>query len=420
MTAIFIPQIIPESEISPEFRINKDEPKIEDKKIENGEKIETPEIIEDVKIIDTKIEDEKIENVQKIEEIPRAINIDNSCQEEENKRAIFEAKARAFQITINPKLFNKLDHIIEKLESIPKFQYILVCSHEGERRKENKITKIIHKHYHIYVQFSQPTTLRADKTIQFAHLEKAYSSAQKNIRYLKCQDDNERHKHCISKTYYTHGVPKYRGGHISPEDIIEVYKEGRNPEMEMDYKYYRVIREILQDYDRFTMNEKFVKSKLEQKEKPMIVNYHVGKPGSGKTTKVMEKYDEMDPSKYVIMSYDDNGFSKILEPRNPNTVERICINEFRDSNIKFKDFLEILQNEHIFNIKNSQKYYPNLKYVDITTVQLPWEIYPKCCEDRLQIKRRISHLYYWSDKGQCKEVPVIADILDCKNIKLNM
>lgn len=406
MTAIFIPQIIPESEWSEEFKSCEE---IHDESCAEVDEESSETIVREAH----ETTDEK-----PIEEPQEQLN--PVCNEDENKRAIFETKARAFQITINPALFDKLDSIIAKLESKSEFQYILVCSHEGEKRVNGGMLQEIHKHYHIYVQFTRPVTLRADKSLYFAHLERAFASAQKNIKYLKCKDDHERHKHCVSKTYYTHGVPKYRGGHISPEDIIKTYEEGKNPELELDYKYYRVVRDIVQDHDRFTMNEKFIKSKLAQKEHPMIVNYHVGKPGSGKTTRVCEEYDKMDSSKYMIMSFDDNGFSKILEPRNPNTVERILINEFRDSNIKFKDFLEILQNEHIFNIKNSQRYYPNLKQIDITTVQHPHQIYSNCCEDRLQIKRRISHVYYWSDRGQCQEVPVCVGIEPLMNNELRM
>lgn len=355
--------------------------------------------------------------------IPEEIEISSESPKipvEQTKKAKidFTSKGRNFIFTIWDYQLPHINKIIEKLQDYAGYRYMLITNHQGEHEKDGTE---IRTHHHLYVQYSMPVELHA-KDLYYVHLEKCYGSAQANIRYLMAQDGKPRHKHCKAQIYYQDGIAAFKGGIIKPIDMCRAYDEGRNPDLEVSYQYYNVARRILEDHQRYTMNKEWIKQKLRQKTDPMVVNYHVGAPGAGKTTAVAEQYNKLNPDEYAIMEFDDNGFSHILEPRNPNKVKYMFINEFRDTNIKFKYFLEILQNEHIFNIKGSDRYYPNLHQIDITTVQHPHQIYINASkdEDRNQIKRRITNVIYWKNRNEHQKVECIVDIIP-KNInKINI
>ena len=349
--------------------------------------------------------------------IPEEIIISSESPKNEIKKEKkdFVAKERNFIFTIWDYQLPNIRNIIEKLQDYAGYRYMLITNHQGEHEKDGSE---IRPHHHLYVQYSMPVELHA-KDLYYVHLEPCYGSAQANIRYLMAQDGKPRHKHCRATVYYHDGVPAYKGGKVRGEDIVQAYDEGRNPDLQISYQYYNVARRIIEDHQRFTANKKWIEQKLKQKDDPMIVNYHVGAPGAGKTTAVADIYNKLNPEEYVIAEYDDNGFCHILEPRHPDKVKYMFLNEFRDSNIKFKYFLEILQNEHVFNIKGSDRYYPNLHQIDITTVQHPHQIYTNCCEDRNQIKRRITNVFYWLNRNTCQKVDTVVDLLELnKHIKI--
>ena len=380
---------------------------IYNKKIRDDDEILEPETEEyDAEIIP--------EEVEISSESPK-IEYENDKIPVEETQKEFTSKGRNFIFTLHQKIESKLERIKEKLQEYSGYRYMLITQHLGER----KDGKPIRPHIHSYVQYSTVTTL-SSKSLYNVHLEKCYGSAQANIKYLMAQDGKPRHEKCVAIIKYQDGVPAYKGGAVRPNDIIQAYEEGKNPELEMSYQFYNVARKVIEDHQRFTANQKWIKQKLRQKDNPIIVNYHVGAPGAGKTTAVAEQYDKMNPDEYAIMEFDDNGFSHILEPRNPEKVKYMFINEFRDTNIKFKYFLEILQNEHIFNIKGSDRYYPNLHQIDITTVQHPHQIYTNACEDRNQIKRRITNTYFWLNHDTVQKVETIVDIKPQPLYTINM
>ena len=109
----------------------------------------------------------------------------------------------------------------------------------------------------------------------------------------------------------------------------------------------------------------------------------------------------------LIANFDKNGFCHKLG--NENDAELVIMNEFRDSCLRFNDFLEILTNEHQFNSKHGSFYCPNMKRIIITTIQNPINIYNKCSEDRTQIYRRLTKIYYHYKLGhnyECKEYTI--------------
>lgn len=370
-------------------------------------KVQHPsKIIDDgyVQIIDDEITDENAEIIEEQPEITRfAISefseqfgedIDKQIEkqqknaEEVRKKKEYGVNTRQVLMTIHQKIHNKLYHIINYLENLDHNNYVLVYEHQKEMDKNGQQKP---PHYHLFAQFSQPTKISAKRCFN-ANLKAVWMSAQANINYLKGLDKNERHKHITTKFIYESGYVRHRRGAINGHEVIRIYEEQGNV-LSLDSRFYNVNMRIVKDYNQEQGAKQFVENKLKQKENPIIVNYHVGESGAHKTTEVCEEYHNHEKYDYAVLEFDDNGFSHFL---GSEKAEYLLINEFRDSNITFKNFLEILQNEHQFNIKGSSMYMPNLKQIDITTVQPLHQIYKKCCEDRYQIQRRITNTYYYT------------------------
>lgn len=330
------------------------------------------------------------------------INLQTLEEKAEENKGFVVNKVRGIRLTIHQKIIPKLNLIIDYLENLQNNNYILVYEHQNEPDKNGTVKP---PHYHLYAQFTKPTNVNS-KRCQNANLKPALMSAQLNIAYLKGLDKNERHKHISTRFIYESGAPRYRGGAPNAHDVIRVYQEQGNI-LSLDSRFYNVNMRIVRDYNQEMAAKQFIENKLKQIENPITVNYHVGQSGAGKTTEICNEYHNHKNYDYAVLTFDDNGFSHLL---GKETAKYLLINEFRDSNIKFKDFLEILQNEHQFNIKGGSMYMPNLQQIDITTVQKLHEIYSNCCEDRYQIQRRITHTYYYARGKPRVEVQTIADI----------
>lgn len=151
------------------------------------------------------------------------------------------------------------------------------------------------------------------------------------------------------------------------------------------------------------------------------VEWHTGDPGSGKTyyAKQIGRQYRKEGKSVAIIEFDDNGFSHIL---GNETAELLIMNEFRDSNLKFNKFLEILTNEYQHNIKNGNLYFPNIKRIIITSVFTPLNIYMKINENREQIYRRITKIYYHqklNNKYDMKEIS-LKELDELYNYNVNL
>lgn len=326
----------------------------------------------------------------------------NAENQAKTSKKEYQTKARAVLLTVHQAIKNKLNSIIEYLENKKNNNYVLVYEHINEVDKNGQSKP---SHYHVYAQYTKPTNITASKVYN-AHIKTVFRSAQKNIAYLKGQDKNERHKHISTAFYYESGAPRYRGGAMTANDVIEVYKQ-QGHIRNLPSNFYNVHKAIVNDYNQEMAAKKFIENKLKQKDKPIIVNYHVGESGSGKTTRVCDEYYKHDYKDYGIVSFDNNGFAHFLGSEN---CKYLMINEFRDSNMNFKTFLEILQNEHQFNIKGGSMYLNNLEQIDITTIQPLHTIYKNidAYEDRYQIERRITNTYYYARGKEPMKVKTMA------------
>lgn len=366
-------------------------PEIKSKIIDDG-----VVMLDEIEDMDAEIIDEEIDRptTPKLPEIKYIEKIDlpkieeKNLKNEEKKNTDFTVKERNFHIVINNKIADKLDNIREYLEHFEQFNYILIGQHELEKDKNGAPKP---PHYHIYVQYRGPVQLSA-KAIHNAHLAKCYGSAQSNIKYIRCKDDTERHKKCRYTEIYEYGTPKLRGGILRACEIIERY-ENNDKNMaktlgELPANFYRVYKQIIEDYTNENAVKQWRQNVLNGKQN-IKVDWHVGKGGSGKTYTAAQ---DMTDNSLVVDFTKDGNFANILG--NPKTADTIVLNEFKDSSIEWKTFLQILVNEKVINVKNSQIYPQNVKHIIITSQQYPHEIYRKAGEDRGQIIRRIDNIIY--------------------------
>lgn len=337
-------------------------------------------------------ENSEISQIEEIKFIPFdqlvATANENSNNENNEKKKEFTAKERNFHIVVNNKIADKLNNIKEYLEHFEQFNYMLIGMHELETDK-NGIPKA--PHYHIYVQYTNAVELKA-KAIHNAHLGKCFGSAQANITYIKCKDDSERHKHCRYTEIYEYGIPKLRGGRLRGYEVVERYIDN-NCNMsktlgELPANFYRVYKQIIEDYIAENAVKAWRENVLKGK-KNIKVDWHVGLAGTGKTYAAAQ---DMSDNSLIVDFTKDGNFANIIG--NAKTADTIVLNEFKDSSIEWKTFLQLLVNEKVINVKNSFIYPQNVKHIIITSQQYPHEIYKKAGEDRNQIKRRIDEIIY--------------------------
>lgn len=386
------------------------------------EQVETPDTKADTKA-DTKtdtnseveeIVEEVVEEDEEIEEEPpkgKELTGDKTIDsfDEKTQQAMSVDKkgritfnGRSFHIVVNPKSAKALDKIIDYLVNLKQFQYILVGQHKLEKDKHGVVKE---PHYHIYIQYSDSEKL-ALKPLMGAHVKQCFRGAFNNIRYIRCQDGKEKHKHCKYTEYYQLGFPRFHGGCITTQDIIDRYIEDPNFLNQTDSRYYRVYKQIIDDYERKQAFAKWRNNVLKGKN-AIKVDWHIGKGGSGKTFTAAQETTDNDA---IIDFTKDGQFANILG--DVEHAKTIILNEFKDSTIDFKTFLALLVNEKIVNIKGSQIYPTCVQKIIVTSQQRPDQIYRNCGEDRSQIYRRIDHVYeHYIENNEFKmrEVPIMDE-----------
>lgn len=287
-----------------------------------------------------------------------------------SKISKFKIRARNVIMTLQKSKEDKLEDLINYLTHFKANNYILITKHDGPTEE----------HYHIYIQYSEPRTIDS-RYCYGAHIEKAYGSSQKCIDYLKCKDPKHKAANVNYELIYEQGTPKSRGGRIKDVEKMDDKDLKKLPIM-----MYNIVKKIKEEQRQRDVIDDWLEVK------DIEVEWFAGKAGTGKTYHAKEIGREYRKEGRVVaaMSFDKNGFTHYVG--DIWNCELLIINEFRDSNISYKDFLEILSNEHLYNVKGSSGYTTKLSHIIITSQQLPEEIYKNVKEDREQIFRRISHL----------------------------
>lgn len=286
------------------------------------------------------------------------------------KMRSFKVRARNVILTVQKEGEKNLNNLIKYMKHFKAFNYILITKHDGPSVE----------HFHIYVQFNQPRTIDS-RYCYGAHLEESFGSAKSCIKYLKCEDKKHKAANVNYEMIYEEGKPKLKGGRI--KDIEN-----------MDEKEIKKLPAMMYNIAKKIKNDKMTKDAVDEwlKVKDIKVEWHYGLAGTGKTyyAKMIGREYRKQKKDVGVISFDKNGFIHYIG--NLEQCELLIINEFRDSNMNYKDFLEILTNEHQYNIKGMSLYPLNINRIIITSQQRPDEIYKNVKEDKNQIFRRINEL----------------------------
>lgn len=288
--------------------------------------------------------------------------------------SVFKKKCRNAILTIQKSIKEEeLQLIINYLQHYKAFLYLLITEHDGPQTP----------HYHAYVQYDNARTLDS-RYLYGAHLEEALGSAEKCIAYLRAEDKKHIAANVKAKVIYEHGEVKTKKG-LLIKDIMEMDDDEIN---NLDWKMWKVANDIKNKQKA----KQAVNEWLKLNNKPKVV-YITGDSGTGKTyltkSKVIKQVEKHNYNVQII-EFTEGGFINIIGERE---AEICVINEFRDSNVKFTTFLQILTNENINNVKGSYYYNPKLKKIYINSIISPLDIYKNIhYEKRYQIERRLDKI----------------------------
>lgn len=272
--------------------------------------------------------------------------------------------ARNFILTLNLASLEYYEDIKQYLTKLTGMQYILVTEHIGQ---ENK-------HYHIYVQYQRSKKLSVAK-LHGAHIEKSYGSAQKNIAYLKCEDDKHKSLGITYELIYEDGEPNLKGGDYSIKGLLEYEKEEDLP----DYRMYNTWKDL-----KFNQPKK-----VSDYRKNVKVYYIQGPSGIGKTNRAFEIAEEFENTHetFTDMIKFEKGFYNGV-----HMGAKIAIyDDFRDSHMKPSEFINLIDyNKHWMNIKGGS-ILNNYELIIITSVQKLDKLYRNMWDDepRKQWIRRV-------------------------------
>lgn len=284
-----------------------------------------------------------------------------------NTKPSQSTRARHYQLTLND--VNKYDEIKNYLTQLTNMKYLISCKERAPTTN--------HEHIHIYVQFSNPRTLKFNKLCG-SHVEKCYGTPKQNRDYI-IKDGN-----IIDEI----GEFKSNGG-ISGLSIKDVKNMNDDELDNLPLHYFNTIEKIKNK--RKNLNIKSV-------HKNVNVIYIYGKSGSGKSKNGYELLnqfvDELNNFDEVVYI---NGFWNGISENC-----KCCIyDDFRDTDMKPNEFIKFIDyNKHIMNVKGNYVV-NNYKIIIITSIFPPWELYKnKTDEQKKQWLRRL-------------------EIYECENNKIN-
>lgn len=285
----------------------------------------------------------------------------------------YNKKSTSIFMTIANENMKNIEKYVKILRMIGEIKYLLIGKHDGPKLE----------HYHVYCMYTSTKTFNS-QDFDYSHIKKV-SSPQATVKYILCEDKKHIKKGIQCKIYLEIGERPKQGGK-SLKQLMTLSKEERKELPPCQLLSLIKCESILKE-------EENVDAWLEVHE--LEVEWHMGMPRSGKTyyAKSIGREYRKQNKKVMIVAYDKSGFAHKL---GTDDAELLILNEFRDSCMAFKDFLEILTDEHQFNTKHGGFYMPNLKKIIITTVQSPLKIYKNIKEDREQIYGRITKIFYHS------------------------
>lgn len=278
------------------------------------------------------------------------------------------------------KFYNDIAEELKKAQ----VRYYLAAWHRMDKEKGD--------HIHIFVQWNYakeqgPNFLRK---IYFAHVSphdpKLYNPTAM-INYIKCEDAKHKELGIVAEIIEESGMAKSNGKFPSIAEVKAMNKEQRD---QLGIQYKNINKEL----DERDMKRKIYSDKIHHKAKKIEVSWFYGVGGSGKTEMCYYELENYEDHEGGIISFDDTGKAELLNPElDTNDIKILFINEFRDSQIHFADFLAYLLNEKPMRKMYGYYYFPNLEKIVISSSQDPYYIYRNKTENRKQIYRRLTNIH---------------------------
>lgn len=270
-------------------------------------------------------------------------------------------RGRNFQLTLNQ--IEKYTALVSEFKKLKTCTYLISCREFAPNTG--------HEHIHIYCHFNQPYTL-SKKILSFgAHVEICRGSPKQNIAYIE-KDGNVIEEYGSRPSQGCRTVAELR--EMSPDEVSPQYARIKK----------EVDREEIDKNTFFGMLDEIRNGSLKG---PEII-YITGASGNGKTYKAYEiateKYENEKIGKLTL----NNNFIDIVN----ETAECFIIEEFRDSQIKASDFLQLTDKYgYRCNVKGG---FITLrpKMIIICSIKHPSEIYHD--EINEQFLRRITKTIY--------------------------
>lgn len=294
-------------------------------------------------------------------------------------------------IEVAPSLTKYYDEIENELMKA-KFKYYLAGWHRGETKEDGTPYG---DHIHIFIQWINP------KEQGKAFLNKIYNAhvaPHKDynptgiINYIKCQDKKHITQNIKFELIKEDGESSGTGKFPS---IEEVYNMPREERQTLGYQYRNIIKEA----DERELRAEWFKNMIHNKKSQIKVDWFFGPGGTGKTqfckSIALNEY-EYEEEEIGLLSFDNSGNANLTNLIMDDTYNIKCLifNEYRDSKLPIATFLEYILNENCYRKLYGYYYFPNLERILISSAQNPYYIYNKCSENRKQISRRLTNIYY--------------------------
>ena len=293
---------------------------------------------------------------------------------------------RNFILTLNEATLEYYADIKEYLTSLAQFQYYLCCEHIGQ---ENK-------HYHVFVQYNNTKKLTLAR-LYGAHIEVCRGSAQRNMAYVRAEDEKHVMEGVTAELIDEEGTPRLRGGNYTVGYLKDLENDDELPAM-----YFNIHQKIK---NKKKSDEAFYKMLNDIKEdslRPIQVIYFIGKPGSGKTYNAY-KYalDRYQPDEITKVTINNNFFEFVGSCKDKCLV----VEEFRPSQLHPSSLLQFTDKYgYSCPIKGSYKYVKP-EMIIICSIIDPRNLYrEEKHELNEQFTRRISHLYEVNNNHSYTEI----------------
>jgi len=282
--------------------------------------------------------------------------------------------SRNFLLTLNAASLEFYEDIKGYLLGLANLVYYLCTEHIGQDNK----------HYHIFVQYSKPAYL-SYRRLFGAHVDKCFGSAQKNIAYLRCQDEKHKSLGITYELIDEEGEPMLKGGNYTVGFLEDLDTPNELPAM-----YYNIYKKIKENKNN--------RLSIGNWRKEIKVYYIQGPSAIGKSQRaeeiVMQYYQNKGVEDSDQMYFDElkycNGFYQGVNTDYPSEVA--IFDDFRAGVMKPEEFINLIDYRiHNMNIKCGQvknKY----KLIIFTSVQKLSSIYRNVdeFERREQWERRIT------------------------------